>query len=975
VVDIFIGLAAAVVKAGVKIWLKDDAFAADVSASVAGLVAAKISDDLDQRKIRRFFEDLEVPVAKRLRALRQAEFGRLPENEWNAAVLAAGDSFDRAQLTAKDLFTRDLDPLFLERYVRRSDSRAARDMSEGGTALYDRLISEGCAYVIEIADKLPHFQAGAFTELLRRDRQMLDRIDEVLDRIPDKAAGQSEEARFVTACRRHIATRLDRLELFGLDFEARWYPLSVAYVSLRAEQEVDAGRQAIEDRLAANARMMLVGRAGSGKTTVLQWLAVRAARSGFAGALASLNDHFPFFIRLRDYVGKRLPRPEEFLASTAPLLVDEAPPGWARAQLSSGRALVLVDGVDELPASERDRVATWLGDLVERFPDATYVITARPTAVSDSWLDDIGFARASLEAMPPSLVKAFVRNWHEATRQQLSDADERQRLESYERSLLADITKDRYLRDLADTPLLAGLLCALNRYLRSNLPRRRSEIYERTLAMFDQRDQARSIVSAGLRLDLTAKTHVLADLALWMIRNGESEVNVTAAAEQVGRSLAGLPNAAYQPEAAFRFLLERSGLLREPAAGRVDFVHRTFQEYLAAKAAVDGDAIGELVRNGGNDQWGEVVVLAAGQANQVQAAHLLRGLLRRAWRGGQRYARRVLAVACLQEIRSLDPALRQEVESIIPDLLPPQSMEQAEQLSAAGEALIEPLTSHWSRDPEKARETIRAASLIGGRAAMNLIRDVSSSYQGDRNLSLELGRAWQYFDTDDYAQRVLAAAEVEELDIGSARYLQALTNVPSIRKLKVNCDEYEVANLDPPAEFPRLESLALHLSGESPIDLSWLAGCQRLETLRIWNYQHRDLSHLPSVSRLQELEIHNPKDLANLTGIERQRSLSRIALYRCPHLTTVRDINSLASLSRLLLFHVPYLDLSGFELRNNLTIFLFECGEIDLTPLAGVRGLSIYRDKSTQLHHAAVLGEGSSVSNMQGILSTLWPFN
>ena len=31
--------------------------------------------------------------------------------------------------------------------------------------------------------------------------------------------------------------------------------------------------------------------------------------------------------------------------------------------------------------------------------------------------------------------------------------------------------------------------------------------------------------------------------------------------------------------------MERSGLLREPAAGRVDFVHRTFQEYLAAKAA------------------------------------------------------------------------------------------------------------------------------------------------------------------------------------------------------------------------------------------------------------------------------------------------------------------------------------------------------------------------------------------------------
>ena len=302
--DVFIGLAAAVVKAAVKVWLKDDAFAADASASITDLVCGKISGDLEQRRIRRFFEDLELPVARRVRSLRETEFGQLPENEWTAAVLAAGDSFDHARLTARDLFTRDLDPLFLEQHIRRDSPRATRDLSEGGTALYERLITEGCAYVIEIADKLPHFQTGAFAELLHRDRQILDRIDEILDRIPGKATGESDEARFVTACRRHIATRLDRLELFGLDFESRWYPLSLAYVSLRTEQQLNSGAHSVEDRLAAEARLMLEGRAGSGKTTVLHWLTVSAARSNFTGPLADLNHHFPFYIRLRDYVRK-----------------------------------------------------------------------------------------------------------------------------------------------------------------------------------------------------------------------------------------------------------------------------------------------------------------------------------------------------------------------------------------------------------------------------------------------------------------------------------------------------------------------------------------------------------------------------------------------------------------------------------------------------------------------------------------------
>lgn len=937
--DVFIGLATAVVKAGVKIWLKDDSFAANVSASVADFVAGKINDDLDQRKIRRFFEDLEIPVANRLRALRQTEFSSLPENEWNAAVLATSDSFDRAHFTARDLFVRDLDPLFLEHQIRPDRSRATRDLSDGGTALYDRLVAEGCAYVIEIADKLPHFQTNAFAELLQRDRQILKRIDEVLERIPHRAIGDSDEARFVTACRRHIATRLDRLELFGLDFESNWYPLSVAYVSLRTEQRVDAGEQAIEDRLAANARTMLVGRAGSGKTTVLQWLAVCAARSAFTGSLSGFNDHFPFFIRLRDYVGAMLPTPEEFLFTTARLLIDETPRGWVRAMLDSGRALVLIDGVDELPATERDRVAQWLSDLTGRFPSATYVVTARPTAVSPTWLAEIGFVRSSLEAMPPSLVHAFVRNWHEATRQQLRDAEERERLDGYERSLLANVTKDRYLRDLADTPLLAGLLCALNRHLRSNLPRRRSEIYERALTMFDQRDQARSVHSSQVSIDLTAKTHLLAALALWMIRNGESEVDSAVAAEQISRSLAGMPSVNYPADDAYSFLLERSGLLRQPAAERVDFVHRTFQEYLAAKAAIDSDMTGELVSNAGNDQWGEVVVFAAGQANQAQLAQLLQGLLRRNRRGQQRYGRNVLAVACLQEVRSLEPRLRREVEAVIPDLLPPRSMEQAEQLSTAGESLIPQLARHWTRDTEKARETIRAASLIGGPDAMTLIKDVALQTETP-DVIAEIQRAWQYFDIDNYAQDVLAAIEIEDLYIPSAKYIQALAHIPSIKILRIEPGCHELINLDVPASLPRLERISIpgYLDAS---ELSKLAACDTLTFLNIEGYPYADLSPLQRLRGLKVLHVRNSQELRNLTGLHPASEVFEISLTDCSKIIALRDLCYLRNLRRIGFRNISDLSLSGFKPTMKTMICLAECGEVDLSPLLGVETVTI----------------------------------
>jgi len=377
----------------------------------------------------------------------------------------------------------------------------------------------------------------------------------------------------------------------------------VAYVSLRTEvpsgetppaeqapgdrpraQQASGDSPSVEQRLADSPRLLLLGRAGSGKTTVLQWFAVGAARGSLPGPLTVFKEHFPFYLRLREFKGAGLPEPEDFLVSTAPLMLKEAPEGWARRQLDSGRALVLVDGVDEVAEENRGQIADGLRELVDRFPLARYVVTARPEAVPPDWLADAGFETSSLEAMPPALVQAFIHNWYEATRQRQPDDDERATLDHYEQALRTAVTKDRYLRDLADTPLLSGLLCALNLHMKSNLPRRRTEIYDRALAMFDQRDRARGLVPEDVRLDLTGKTQVLSDLALWMIRNGQTEIGFETADAQLRRSFAALTGDRSSPRdgALATYLLERSGLLREPADGRVDFVHRTFQEYLAA---------------------------------------------------------------------------------------------------------------------------------------------------------------------------------------------------------------------------------------------------------------------------------------------------------------------------------------------------------------------------------------------------------
>jgi predicted NACHT family NTPase len=137
---------------------------------------------------------------------------------------------------------------------------------------------------------------------------------------------QVEAARFELDYRRAVIRKLDELELFGsgMSVTARNYSLSLAYVALSLEQRVLRPLQAGEGWgrrlfqgdpegkpqvvqtitglatvLAESPSLLLRGDAGSGKTTLMQWIAVQSASHCFPQELASCNGTVPFFIRLR----------------------------------------------------------------------------------------------------------------------------------------------------------------------------------------------------------------------------------------------------------------------------------------------------------------------------------------------------------------------------------------------------------------------------------------------------------------------------------------------------------------------------------------------------------------------------------------------------------------------------------------------------------------------------------------------------
>src|SRR5450756_2441866 len=99
-----------------------------------------------------------------------------------------------------------------------------------------------------------------------------------------------------------------------------------------------------------------------------------------------------------------------------------------------------------------------------------------------------------------------------------------------------------------------------------------------------------------------------------MMQNDYPEIGVEAADREFSKLLPYYGLSENLGNTIRRFFIERTNLLREPLNGRIDFPHRTFQEYLAAQAAVNADDFGFLLSKSLNDQWRETLIMAASLA-------------------------------------------------------------------------------------------------------------------------------------------------------------------------------------------------------------------------------------------------------------------------------------------------------------------------------------------------------------------------
>ncbi|MFF7335255.1 NACHT domain-containing protein [Streptomyces sp. NPDC008150] len=725
-----------------------------------------------------------------------------------------------------------------------------------------------CLHILEFFTRRSTFLARTLVEQSRTQAQLIARIDELISRVPRPDVGDTA---FERRYRDYVTARHKHITIYGIDLRDspdRW-PLEVAYLSLEATaqsrpadpswtmtggipSEPGTTQLPAEDVLTGGPRRVLLrGDAGSGKTTLVQWLAVTAARDG---------DLVPYVLPLRTLVrAPALPAPGAFLDAVG---CPHAPPaGWAERVLTTGRGLVLVDGLDEVPAADRRRARDWLTALVAAFPDNRWLLTSRPTAVRADWLADEGFGETTLSPMRRAEVATFVRRWHAA-----AGAAE------FEERLLDSLRTKRDLARLATNPLMCGLICALHRERRGYLPTGRKELYDAALAMLlTRRDRERGMGAVdGVELGEEAQVEILQRIAYALVLSGRTEMDLGTAEGIVERCLPSIVSAGRQGDARtiLDTLLLRSGLLRQPAHGVIDFVHRTFQDHLGARYAVEEGHLDVLVSRADDTQWEDVIRMAVAHARPRERASLIRRLL------DLDTPRTTLqALACLEQAATVDSGVRREVEERAAGLIPPATTREAWELAKAGPLVLELLPGPEALTDEEAHAVTVSASLLA-EAEPDAALAVLRRFRGHPSLDVrrQLVGTWHRFDAGPYLSEVLSRVSREELvlDVETEAQLAALTAGPAWPLLHLGgpLDLREIAR----SPEHRREVSRLDIIGNALLtDVGWLSGFTALRSLYISDCPNvTDLSVLPrlSLDSLGYCGGSPPRELPEMGGLK-----------------------------------------------------------------------------------------------------------
>ncbi|PZV28271.1 MAG: signal transduction protein [Snowella sp.] len=349
-------------------------------------------------------------------------------------------------------------------------------------------------------------------------------------------------------------------------------------------------------------KLMIWGKPGAGKTTFLKYIAMEclAERLG--------TDCFPIFLSLKEFAEK--PGKPELLHYINHKFVDAGVKAEIIEKLlNHGKALILLDGLDEVLEKDSHRVISQIQQLADHlhYGKNQFLITCRIAAKEYLFQD---FREVEVADFDQEQIEVFVTKWFQSKNPVKAE------------KFIEKLADNEPIQELASSPLLLTLLCLVFGEL-TNFPQNRAELYEEGVDILLKRwDGKRGIERDQLYKNLSAKRKedLLSLIALETFRQGNYFFKQKVAETYIAQFIENLPDAKSDPEAlrldsedVLWSIEANHGLLVTRAKGIYSFSHLTFQEYFATRKLTlnpTTETLRELVSHLTEKRWREVILLA-----------------------------------------------------------------------------------------------------------------------------------------------------------------------------------------------------------------------------------------------------------------------------------------------------------------------------------------------------------------------------
>ncbi|WP_346293850.1 NACHT domain-containing protein [Sphaerothrix gracilis] len=371
----------------------------------------------------------------------------------------------------------------------------------------------------------------------------------------------------------------------------------------------------------ANAQqyLMVLGGPGVGKSTFLRKMGLEALRRHAIMNFAQqspeslqpqeryyAHECIPVMLELRQFQANDL-NIKDFIASEFEICGFPEPQKFTELMLKSGKLLILLDGLDEVPTEALNAAVTQIENLVDRYSENRFIASCRVAAYTFG-----GFRRfndVAMAAFEDEQIERFIQNWFRKPRDLETQTAER----CWE---LLSSPDYQAAKELAQTPLLLTLLCVIYDEFQ-DFPKKRHQVYGEALDVIlrkwaaEKRLQKEPIYQQfGSDLEL----ELLSEIAYTSFVDDQLFFAKADVLDQIRTFQADNENAPNLDAGKILQEIEvQQGILVERAREAYSFSHLTFQEYLTAKSIVDNQKVTQLVSNHlGNQRWREVFLLVAG---------------------------------------------------------------------------------------------------------------------------------------------------------------------------------------------------------------------------------------------------------------------------------------------------------------------------------------------------------------------------